>query len=127
MVSFSIRLAGVNVSIRCRCPSTKEFCGAYLTQEPPDVSVEIRPEDISLEQVLSDQTSLREGRAPAAYPKPYLETLAVLRKLADPLLGHHVLLFHGSAVAVATHNRTPLAVNCFKYCSTPGFRGRSVR
>ena len=100
MVSFSIKLAEVNILVHCLYPSTKEFCTDYLTQESPDFAVEIKPEDISLEQALSDQTSLREGQAPTTYPKAYLETLALLRKLADHLLDYDVLLFHGSAVAV---------------------------
>ena len=41
-----------------------------------------------------------EGTTVEEYPAPYLESLAVYRKLAHAMLEKNTLLFHGSAIAV---------------------------
>ena len=101
MREFQITLAGQPVGIRSLYDEVFLLCRDYLSNAP-DASfhVEIHPEDIDFER----QKSLREAsleRKPAVlYPDPYLETLAVYRKIALGMLNYDTWLMHGSAVAV---------------------------
>ena len=46
MRTFTMELAGCCVSVHAMFESTKAFCRDYLSDLPPDFSVEICPEDI---------------------------------------------------------------------------------
>lgn len=100
MRAFTIELAGCCVSVHAMFESTKAFCREYLSELPPDFSVEICPEDIELERKMSARTDAAEGRAASAYADAYLETVAVQRKISEALFDYDTLLFHGSAVAM---------------------------
>lgn len=100
MRAFTMELAGCCVSVHAMFESTKAFCRDYLSDLPPDFSVEICPEDIELERKMSARTDAAEGRAASAYADAYLETVAVQRKISEALFDYDTLLFHGSAVAM---------------------------
>ena len=103
MYSGKYRIADTVVQIESVYPQIHTKCAAYGYTGPeiPSIMVKTCPEDIAQEQVRSDQEAQREGIPPVQYDAPYLETLAVYRKMAkDMLLGHDTLLFHGSCLAV---------------------------
>ena len=100
MRAFTMELAGRCVSVHAMFESTKAFCRDYLSDLPPDFSVEICPEDIAFERAMCARTDAAEGRTVAAYADAYLETVAVQRKLSEALFDYDTLLFHGSAVAM---------------------------
>lgn len=100
MTEFTVKLAGVPVRIRAIHRQMKDFLREYLSEEEPEFSLEIFPEDLLREREKDAQTRAAEGRAPFDWDDEYLETLAVYRKLAETLLDRNVLLFHGSAVEV---------------------------
>lgn len=97
------RIAGVVVEIDSIYKGVHYQCSDFACREdtPAQVQICITPEDIQNEQRLSDREAIREGKEPKEYLPPYLESLAVYRKLAEiMLLQQDILLFHGSAVAV---------------------------
>lgn len=100
MTEFVAKLADIPIAISAQYSETKEFLRDYLCDEPAVFSVRIENQDIEFEQEKSIQESVVLGQNPIAYPATYLETLAVYRKIAEQLLDHDVLLFHGSAIAV---------------------------
>ncbi len=100
MTSFLLSLAGISIRVNALYASTEQFCRSYLTSEPPLFSVTVRQQDIDLERDRSAQEDALEGIPVRQFRDPYLETLAVYRKIADRLLDYDVLLFHGSVVAV---------------------------
>ena len=100
MTDFTIRLADIPIRVSAIYGSTKDFCGDYLTDGTPQITLRIQPEDIDRARKDSRNSDLLEGREPGIYSDSFLETVALHRKAADALFAHNVLLFHGSVVAV---------------------------
>ena len=100
MAEFRVEIAGRVVNVKSLFDSTEAFCAEYLTLAEPDFSVEITPEDIAHEGMMTAREAQVEGLPPRTYPEAALETTAVLRKIARRLLDYDTLLLHGSVVAV---------------------------
>ena len=101
MREFQITLAGQAVGIRSLYDEVFHLCQDYLS-EGQEVSfrIETTPEDIRFEQEKSIREATLEGTPAILYPDPYLETLAVYRKIAVRMPEFDTWLMHGSAVAV---------------------------
>ena len=69
---------------------TQNMLRDYAVEAAPEVLIETDAGDLAREYLKAEE----------AYPAPYVESLAVYRKLCDYLLDKDVLLFHGSAVAM---------------------------
>ena len=100
MYTGTYKLAGRTIGIASQYEKVQTMCGDYATQEAPQYTVTITPEDIAAERRLSDEQNERDGLTGVQFSEAYLETLAVYRKIADLLLEENVLLFHGSVVSV---------------------------
>ena len=103
MYSGKYRIADTVVQIASVYPQIHTKCADYIYtgEETPVITVQTCPEDIAQEQVKSDKEAMREGLPAVQYEAPYLETLAVYRKMAKAMLqGQDTLLFHGSCLAV---------------------------
>ena len=100
MYNFTISLAGVNIEIYANSEKMKLFCRNYLTDAEPDFSISVTPAEIAFEQEKSDKEKIMEGLEPIQYPLPYLESLAIYRKIAEKMLDYDTILFHGSALSV---------------------------
>ena len=94
-------LAEKYVFVEAIYPSTRDFCRDYLVEcEKPDVSLSVSPLDVEAERKKSAEERRLEGLAPYEFPKPYLETLALYRKIAEALLPFGIILFHGSSLSM---------------------------
>ncbi len=100
MVQFKVKLAGKVVAVSANYNSTAEFCKDYLTEESADVSVSVAMEDVLAEKIKSKRERELEGLPEWEPPLPYLETLALYRKIAERLVTFGIVLFHGSAIAL---------------------------
>lgn len=100
MAEFQMMVAGRVGRINSIFESTRDYCRAYLTQQEPDFSVTVRPEDLVFEQEQYDDEARLEGFRLRKFTDPFLERAAIQRKFAEFLFDHDTLLFHGSAVAV---------------------------
>lgn len=100
MMDFKVKLAGVVAEVHSMFPTTKTYCSAYLTEEKPDFSITLTPENLAFEQEKSLQEAKAEGRPGQEYAPSYLETIAVQRQITERLFAYDTLLFHGSVVAV---------------------------
>ena len=100
MANFRIKIAGRVFAISSLFESTRDYCGRYLTEENPDFSVEVSPEDLTAEQGFLDEEAKAEGMKRRKFTDPFLERTAIQRKVANFLFDQGILLFHGSAVAV---------------------------
>lgn len=98
--TFKIKLAGVVVRIEPLYDYIKTYCKAFLTEETENFSVRTEQSDIVYERKKSEAEDIREGNAIRQFDAPYLETLAVYRKITEQLLTSNILLFHGSVIAV---------------------------
>lgn len=99
-VKFSIAIADRVVGITACHDSIYNLCRDYLTDLPCDFCVAATDEDIQYERTRSVNESVLKGCRESAYSDPYLETLAVYRKIAVAMLDYDTLLFHASAIAV---------------------------
>lgn len=100
MTEFTIAIAGRRIRIRALYDYAKEYCRDYLTDEEPDFSICISPEDIEYERVKSAREDEVEGIPVRTFESHYLETLAIYRKIAEKMLDYGAFLFHGSAISV---------------------------
>ena len=100
MTEFSICIAGRTAAVTALFESTGYYCRNYGTQDSPNFSVAVTREDLQQEQERLRLEALEEGLRPRVFPDPFLERSFLQRSIADRLLRHQVLLFHGSTVAV---------------------------
>lgn len=99
MEHFFVRLAEIDVEVKCNYASTKEFCKQYIVEQPIDVKCKvcISPENILLERQKAEK---EYGENAVQFSEAYLETLAVYRQIATQMPAHGVILVHGSVIAV---------------------------
>ena len=100
MAQFLIEIAGYTGQINSLFESTRDYCRNYLTESKPDFAVSITREDLAFEQEALRQEAIEEGIKVRVFTDPFLDRAAIQRKVAENLLPHKVLLFHGSAVAL---------------------------
>jgi hypothetical protein len=100
MPSFAIQLADIPIGVTCLYPSTRAFCRDYLTDNLPEFSVTLTQTDIDAERVIAREQDIRDGIPPQPFSDEYLETIALYRKLAEPLLHRNCIIFHGVVLAV---------------------------
>ena len=95
-------LADLCICIRSLYDEVQRMCEDYRAPEDrqPDFVVETTEQDIEAERVQSEQTRIEEGLPEYAFDAPYLETLAVYRKIATEGVRFGRLLMHGSVIAV---------------------------
>lgn len=94
MYTETYRFANHVLEICSLYPYVHTVCTAYRTNEEPEYRIEISEEDIRGEI----RRNMENGES--SLPNDYYESLAVYRKIADWMIGHDTLLFHGSALAV---------------------------
>lgn len=104
MIKSVYRFADINVEISSIYDEIHLMCADYRIISYDDKNIDIRIEttedDIDFESKKSDEERTFEGLSEYKYPRPYLETLAVYRKMATIMPDMGVLLFHGSVIAV---------------------------
>lgn len=100
MYTGTYKIADVVVEIQSVHNGIHVYCEEYRWDGPAEITITTSVEDIKCEQEKSDRENLLEGKPLTQFAEPYLETLAVYRKLADQLLSRDIFLFHGSAIAV---------------------------
>ena len=99
-MDFKIELVGITIAIHSLYEEVFGLCKDYLSEGEEAFSVHIAQSDIDFEREKSMREAAIEGIPCFDYPAPYLETLAVYRKIAVKLLDFDILLLHGSAVCV---------------------------
>ena len=99
MAEFSMKIAGHVARVQSLFDSTPHFFAKYLTDEPVEFSIRVKPEDLQFEQDFLLQEALEEGFRPRVFTDPFLDRAAIQRQFAHHLLPRQVLLLHGSAIA----------------------------
>lgn len=94
-MKFIVGLADKYIEINSVHDELKNFFKDYLVNDvTPDFSVSLSKEDILAEQ---------EATAENQFSPTYLETLALLRKLAEILPSHNRILMHGASISYNEH------------------------
>ena len=99
-MEFTLCLAGINIAVTSIYEEVYGLCHDYLTDKPADITLTVMPEDILRERRINIREAQIEGIGFVDYPDPYLETLAVYRKIATMMLEFDTFLMHGAVVAV---------------------------
>ena len=94
------RLAGHAIKIESLYSQVHTLCAAYRVEDDAEYCITTAPADIAYERKRSARADELEGVAVREYANPYLETLAVYRKLAQLLVQDDILLMLGAVVAV---------------------------
>ena len=99
-MQFNMKIAGQTAAVQALFDSTPQYCRAYLTEESPDFSVTVCPQDLRFEQAQLDEEARQEGFRLRVFTDPFLERAAIQRAFAEHLFPRGTLLLHGSAIAV---------------------------
>ena len=101
-IVFQMILAERVIRVSAIYPETVTFVKDYLTEDEreAEIAVCISEADIDFEQMHSDREAEVEGHPKRVWPRPYLETLAVYRKIVEKMPFYETFLFHGSVIAV---------------------------
>lgn len=90
-MAFTVKLAGKTFHIEHVHPELELFCKDYLTGDcAPDFKILITEKDIVYEETFATEQT---------FSAPYLETLALLRKISDILPKHNRFLMHGASIS----------------------------
>ena len=100
MAQFRIEIAGAVFQVSSLFESTGDYCKNYLTEQHPDFSLQVFPEDLVFEQKFLDEEAREEGLKRRKFSDPFLERTAIQRKVSDHLINRDVVLFHGSGLAL---------------------------
>ena len=94
-MKFIVGLADKYIEINSVYDELKNFFKDYLVNDvTPDFSVSLSNEDILAEQEVTSENQ---------FSPTYLETLALLRKLAEILPSHNRILMHGASISYNEH------------------------
>ena len=91
MITANYRFADKIIEVNSIHDSVHEYCAAYRTDAPADLSVTISQDDIEYERSRAESGN---------WSDKYLEELAVYRKICEKMPYYDTILFHGSVIAV---------------------------
>ena len=100
MISKHYKIADKVIEVSSIYEDVHEYCKDYATNDQPDFSVTITPEDIAAEKQKSDSEYAYEGLPLPNFSDEFLEETAVYRKIAEIMPGYDTFVFHGSVIAV---------------------------
>lgn len=100
MITKKYKMAGCVIEVNSLYERVHDYCRDYATDETPDFSVNITPEDIAFEKRKSDSEYAYEGKEPPNFSDGLLEETAVYRKIGEKMPDYDTVIFHGSVIAV---------------------------
>ena len=94
-------IAGVPFEVRCQYKEEiRRFLKDYVTGREPVFTIEPTEEDRIRMQMEFDRMAEAEGSSKVRYSEAFLENNAIHALLAERMVGHGVLLMHGSALCM---------------------------
>ena len=95
-----MQIAGLSTRVQPLFGSTQEYCRPYLTEQEPEIFVEVTQEDLVYEQEMDEKEALEEGLRIRKFTDPFLERATIQRKISQELLNRDTILVHGSTIGV---------------------------
>ena len=96
---FNIGVADLTFRVCASHSSTMEYCKKFLIEQEGEIAINITPEDVDRYRQTLLENPDEELNARTASNK-YLESLYLLKCLADLIPLHNAMLMHGSAICV---------------------------
>ena len=100
MVQFTIEIAGIAYNIQANFSSTEAYCRQFVTDQTGKHMISVTKEDIAAERLNINALDDEQASERSGYSDAYLETIALLRKLAESAPEGDSMLIHSSAVCV---------------------------
>ena len=98
-LNFCIYLAGQCVAIHALSEEAYEYCKSYISKNvKANISIIVSQSDIACEKATAIKQIQRAGEFLNISPS-YLETLAILRKIAESMLPYDTFLMHGVVIS----------------------------
>ena len=98
--TYNLEIAGMKFNVTDIHPFVYKYCKEYVTEDVGNHSIILTQEDIDHERAIAKDTPDDHNFDVANASDQYLESVALLRKLADYICDHNRLLMHGSAIAI---------------------------
>ena len=100
MMECLLDLGNKVFAVRTQFEYVKSYCDAYISNQEPQITVDVTPEDIAFERMKAAREDELEGLPVRQLSDELLEITALQRKVTEALFDYDTLLFHGSVVAV---------------------------
>ncbi len=99
-VTYNLGIAGMTFQVTSEYRTTAKYCRMFLISEPGEHQIVIDQECIDMERQRYREAGPGIDPTLADSPDSFLETVSLLRKLADYVTFHDRILMHGSSVAI---------------------------
>ena len=100
MVQFTIEIAGIAYNIQANFSSTESYCRQFITDQTGKHMISVTKEDIAAERLNINALDEEQVSEQSGYSDAYLETIALLRKIAECAPEENSMLIHSSAICV---------------------------
>lgn len=100
MITGVYRFAGITAQISTNSSYLHDRCAQYRSDETPQVSITVTPDDIAFEREMAQREAVTENIPFHDFCTETYEFTAAYRKLVEELAFYDVFLMHGSAIAV---------------------------
>ena len=97
---FNIKIAGMTFAISTEYAYSQKYCKNYLIDEPGEHKIVVTQQDVEAERHLCMETDTGVSETLQVSPDYYLESVCLLRALANYITLHNRILMHGSAIAI---------------------------
>lgn len=97
---FTISLADIPIRITCRYVENMDFLQDYLSDLEPSFTVAPTQDDLNRMKQGLERMAEQDGSREQRYDECFLENNAIHALIAENLVAHNVLLFHGSALCM---------------------------
>ncbi len=98
--TFNVEIAGMKFSVTTEYGYSKKLMGDYMIESEGEHFVQTTQADIDHERLLVRESEDSVDQNLLNVPDYYLESIAVLRKMADYVCEHNRILMHGSTIAI---------------------------
>lgn len=97
---FNVKVADMTFQVTTLHPYSEKYCAPFLIDEPGEHKLEITQKmiDAERERCAENKESIDEDLIKS--PDAFLESVCVLRAMADYVSMHNRVLMHGSAIAI---------------------------
>lgn len=98
--TFNIGIAGMTFQVTTLHRYSEKYCGQYLIDEPGEHKIVLTQQDVDDERYRCSEKDVGINDSLCTAPDHYLESVCLLRALANYISLHNRILMHGSAIAV---------------------------
>lgn len=98
--TYHIGIAGMTFQVTSEFSSTAKYCRRFIVGKPGEHKILVNQESIDMERQRYREAGPGVDASLADSPDRFLETVSLLRKLADYVTYYDRILMHGSSIAI---------------------------